>query len=39
MGNFLEKEIRSTMSVNGISLLRHNKKNWDVIFTSQFVED
>ena len=24
--------------VNGISLLRHNKKNWDVIFTSQ-LED
>ena len=24
--------------VKGISLLRHNKKNWDVIFTSQFED-
>ena len=38
MGNFLSKEIQALWKVNGISLLRHNKKNWDVIFTSQFED-
>ncbi len=32
---FSSKEYEATWIVNGISLLRHNKKNWDVIFTSQ----
>jgi 2'-5' RNA ligase len=35
---FSEKKYQATWLVNGISLLRHNKKNWDVIFTSQ-LED
>ena len=34
--HFKEKEYEADWSTNGISLLRHNKKNWDVIFTSQF---
>jgi 2'-5' RNA ligase len=33
---FAEKEFLEEWAVNGISLLRHNKKNWDVIHTSQF---
>lgn len=36
---FSKKKYKALWIVNGISLLRHNKKNWDVIFTSQFVED
>jgi len=32
---FSSKEYEATWLVTGISLLRHNKKNWDVIFTSQ----
>ena len=36
---FSKKKYEVVWMVNGISLLRHNKKNWDVIFTSQFVED
>lgn len=36
---FSKKKYEAFWIVNGISLLRHNKKNWDVIFTSQFVED
>ena len=36
---FLKKKYEALWLVRGISLLRHNKKNWDVIFTSQFVED
>ena len=35
---FAIKKYNATWPVNGISLLRHNKKNWDVIFTSQ-LED
>ena len=35
---FSEKKYEATWLVNGISLLRHNKKNWDVIFTSQFED-
>ena len=36
---FSKKKYEALWTVNGISLLRHNKKNWDVIYTSQFVED
>jgi len=35
---FSKKKYEATWPVNSISLLRHNKKNWDVIFTSQ-LED
>ncbi len=35
---FSMKKYEATWIVNGISLLRHDKKNWDVIFTSQ-LED
>jgi len=35
---FSKKKYDASWSVNGISVLRHNKKNWDVIFTSQ-LED
>jgi len=37
-GIFSEKKYGASWLVQGISLLRHNKKNWDVIFTSQ-LED
>ena len=36
---FSTKKYEALWIVSGISLLRHNKKNWDVIHTSQFVED
>ena len=35
---FSKKKYEARWLVSGISLLRHNKKNWDVIFTSQ-LED
>ena len=35
---FSNKKYEAFWMVNGVSLLRHNKKNWDVIFTSQ-LED
>ena len=35
---FSKKKYEALWMVSGISLLRHNKKNWDVIFTSQ-LED
>ena len=35
---FSTKKYEASWLVDGISLLRHNKKNWDVIFTSQ-LED
>lgn len=35
---FSTKKYEASWLVNGVSLLRHNKKNWDVIFTSQ-LED
>jgi 2'-5' RNA ligase len=35
--HFKEKEFRKDWIVEGISLLRHNKKNWDVIQTSPFT--
>ena len=37
-GIFSEKKYDAAWLVKGVSLLRHNKKNWDVIFTSQ-LED
>ena len=33
---FAEKEFKVEWQAKGLSLLRHNKKNWDVIYTSQF---
>ena len=36
--HFSAKKYEAHWKVNGISLLLHNKKNWDVIFTSQ-LED
>jgi len=36
MDYFKTKEYEASWRTEGISLLRHNKKNWDVIFTSQF---
>jgi 2'-5' RNA ligase len=33
---FKDKEYKATWIANSISLLRHNQKNWDVVFTSQF---
>ena len=35
---FSSKKYKASWLVNNISLLRHNKKNWDVIFTSQFED-
>ena len=36
--HFKDKHYEEEWLVNGISLLRHNKKNWDVIFTSHFED-
>jgi len=33
---FKGKKYEASWQANGISLLRHNEKNWEVIFTSQF---
>ncbi|HEY2721217.1 MAG TPA: 2'-5' RNA ligase family protein [Chitinophagaceae bacterium] len=33
---FKEKKFDATWMANGISLLRHDQKNWNVLFTSQF---
>jgi len=33
---FENKNYAASCRVNGISLLKHNQKNWDVVFTSQF---
>jgi len=33
---FAETKFQVEWTAEGISLLRHNKKNWDVIYTSQF---
>ena len=35
---FSTKKYEALWIVSGISLLRHNKKNWDVIFTSQYED-
>ena len=34
--HFAEKEFMEQWIAVGLSILRHNKKNWDVIYTSQF---
>ncbi|MGZ5189666.1 MAG: 2'-5' RNA ligase family protein [Flavisolibacter sp.] len=34
--HFSEKKFIEEWNVRGLSLLKHNKKNWDVIYTSQF---
>lgn len=34
---FKDREFRKDWQAEGLSLLRHNKKNWDVIQTSQFA--
>lgn len=34
--HFKETEFDASWKSEGISLLRHNKKNWEVIYTSQF---
>lgn len=33
---FTEKKFSEEWVADGISILRHNKKNWDVVYTSQF---
>lgn len=33
---FAEKKFLEKWTAEGISILRHDKKNWDVIYTSQF---
>lgn len=33
---FEQKTFMETWMADGISLLKHNKKNWDVVYTSQF---
>src|SRR5262245_58246636 len=33
---FRNKNYEAVAWINGISLLRHNQKKWDVVFTSQF---
>src|SRR6188768_2395124 len=35
---FSKMKYEALWMVSGISLLRHNKKNWDVIFTSQYED-
>jgi 2'-5' RNA ligase len=35
---FSNRKYEKSWIATGISLLRHNKKNWDVIYTSQFSE-
>ena len=35
---FSKKKYEASWTINGISFLRHNKKNWDVIFTSKLVD-
>jgi len=33
---FKNKNYEGLCTITGVSLLKHNKKNWDVVFTSQF---
>ena len=33
---FAEKKFEEKWTAEGLSVLKHNKKNWDVIYTSQF---
>jgi 2'-5' RNA ligase len=37
--HFKEKKYEAQWPVQGVALLRHNKKNWDVIATSRFKKD
>ncbi|MCW3074526.1 MAG: hypothetical protein JWP69_1595 [Flaviaesturariibacter sp.] len=37
--HFETKKFGESWQTEGISLLRHNKKNWDVVHTSQFLKD
>jgi 2'-5' RNA ligase len=37
--HFKEKRYEAQWPAQGVSLLRHNKKNWDVIITSRFKKD
>jgi 2'-5' RNA ligase len=34
---FEKEKFEEQWEANALSVLRHNKKNWDVVFTSQFV--
>jgi 2'-5' RNA ligase len=34
---FKKENYKATCRIKGISLLKHNQKNWDVLFTSQFL--
>jgi 2'-5' RNA ligase len=34
---FQHKNFKAEWEANGLSILHHNKKNWDVIYTSQFL--
>jgi 2'-5' RNA ligase len=34
---FQNKEFVEAWQANGLSILHHNKKNWDVVYTSQFL--
>jgi len=36
---FKEKKYETTWFASGISILRHDQKKWDVIFTSHFAND
>ncbi len=36
--HFRDKTFNETWTANGISILRHNTKNWDVVHTSQFLD-
>jgi 2'-5' RNA ligase len=36
---FREKKYESSWMASGISILRHDQKKWDVIFTSHFAND
>jgi 2'-5' RNA ligase len=33
---FKNKNYEASGTITGVSILKHNKKNWDVVFTSQF---
>ena len=33
---FKKETYKASCRIKGISLLKHNEKNWDVVFTSQF---
>jgi 2'-5' RNA ligase len=37
-GFYEDKKFQENWTAEGLSLLRHNKKNWDVVHTSQFKD-